>query len=588
MSSPKTKIVTLDWLCLRPTDTIVFDVLKGVWRNPARVQRVFDFIEGLTVPSGVGAGTPFRLREWQRNDLRDVYEPCDETGRRIVRDAVDSVGRKNGKTARIAALVLVHLVGPESVINGEVYSAANDREQAGIVFKFAAQLVRAEPELLALCDVIDSTKRIACKSNGSFYHALSREAGTKHGLNPTFAIYDELAQAKDRELYDTINTAFGARDEPLFAVISTQSRDPQHLLSELIDTGLSGSDPSVVCHLYAVPDDALKQLYCPACGHRYTPEKGESKACRECGGKTLAGVYDEALWYQANPALGDFLSLASVRKLAKQARDNPSFEPSFLNLSLNMRVDSVPSLINRADWEACHDPDCSLIPGEDIYLGLDLSGTTDLCALVAVSAHGGSRLAAWFWKPKELIQLHATRDRVPYERWALEEYLFPAPGRDVDYDLIVQQIQDLSTEFHILGVSFDRWRIAVLMKCFARLGVPAYYGDDEDGDGIRFVEWGQGYKDMAPAVDALDKAVTSRSLVHPGHPVLTWCVSNAVAVSDPAGNRKLDKSKARFRIDGAVAATMAIGLKSRDMPDADDEGDFDGFLANPISVKVRA
>lgn len=527
----------------------------AVKRNTKRADRVIRFIECLTIPSGVGAGGPFKLRKWQKKFIRDIYEPCDTDGRRLVRDAVLSMGRKNGKTAIIAALVLVHLVGPEAVTNGEVYSGANDREQAGIVFKFAAQFVRADPELSALLTVVDSTKRIVCPGNGSFYHALSREAGTKHGLNPTFCIYDELAQAKDRELYDTLNTAFGARDEPLFAVISTQSRDPQHILSELIDRGLSASDPTVVCHLYAVDDDA--------------------------------DPFDESLWPLANPALGDFLSIESVRKLAKQAQDSPSFEPSFRNLTLNQRVDLTPSVINAADWKACHVPGAALEPGEEIYLGLDLSATTDLCALVAVSAHDGDRLASWFWKPKELIKLHETRDRAPYERWVTEKHLIAAPGRDVDYDLVARHIGELANEYRIMGVAYDRWRINVLMKCFERLGISAYYASDEDeaDDGIRFVEWGQGYKDMAPAVDALDKAVAARTLAHPGHPVLTWCFSNAVATLDPAGNRKLDKSKARFRIDGAVAATMAIGLKARDMPD-DDDGDFDGFLANPISVSA--
>ena len=221
-------------------------------------------------------------------------------------------------------------------------------------------------------------------------------------------------------------------------------------------------------------------------------------------------------------------------------------------------------------------------PGEDIYLGLDLSATTDLCALVAVSANDGDRLAAWFWKPKALIEKHATRDRAPYERWMTEGHLEVAPGNDVDYELVARKIAELSVDYNILGVAYDRWRIDVLMKCFERIGVPAYYAANDD-EGIRFVEWGQGYKDMAPAVDALEKAVVSRTLAHPGHPVLTWCFSNAVATLDPAGNRKLDKSKARFRIDGAVAATMAIGLKARDMPD-EDEGDFEGFLNNPVSA----
>lgn len=528
-------------------DTITYE--RGCWRNPARAQRVIDFIEQLTIPSGVGAGWPFRLRDWQKAFLRNVYEPCDEDGRRIVRDAVLSMGRKCGKTALIAALVLVHLVGPEAVANGEIYSGANDRDQAAIVHKVAAQFVRAEPELEAMLSVIDSTKRIACHGNGSFYRALSREAGTKHGLNPTFCIYDELAQAKDRELYDTLNTAFGARDEPLFAVISTQSRDPQHILSELIDRGLSGNDPTVVCHLYAVPDDA--------------------------------DPFDESLWHLANPALGDFLTLESVRKLAKQAQDSPSFLPSFRNLTLNQRVDLTPSIVSAGDWRSCGAPGPLLEPGEDIYLGLDLSATTDLCALVAVSARDGDRIAAWFWKPRELLRLHETRDRAPYERWALEGHLAAVPGRDVDYDYVATTIAEVANDYNVLGIAYDRWRINVLLKSFERLGIAVRRGD-EDGDGIRFVEWGQGFKDMAPAVDALDKSVAARELRHPNHPVLTWCFSNAVATTDPAGNRKLDKSKARFRIDGAVATVMALGLKARDMPE--EEVDLDGWLSDVVTV----
>lgn len=533
----------------RHQDTITYDPDAGYWRNPARADRVIAFIECLTIPSGVGADGPFILREWQRVFLRDVYERCDADGRRLVRDAVLSMGRKNGKTALIAALVLVHSIGPEAISNGEIYSAANDREQAAVVFKFAAQFVRAELELERLLTVVDSTKRIVARGNGSFYRALSREAGTKHGLNPSFAIYDELAQSKDRELYDTLNTAFGARDEPLFAVISTQSRDPQHILSELIDRGLTGDDPTVVVHLYAMDDDA--------------------------------DPFDEEQWYKANPALGDFLSIEYVRKMARQAKDSPSFEPSFRNLTCNQRVDMVPSLVSRGDWQACHDDGAALIDGEDIYLGLDLSATTDLCALAAVSANHGDRVDAWFWKPRDLIALHETRDRAPYERWMTEGHLYAPPGRDVDYDFIVQKIAELSVIYNIRGIAYDRWRIDTLMKAFARHGVATYY-DDDDGEGIRFVEWGQGFKDMAPAIDALDKSIASRTLAHRGHPVLTWCFSNAIAATDPAGNRKLDKSKARFRIDGAVATTMAIGLKARDM--LEDDLDLDGWLADVVTV----
>lgn len=537
----------------RYDDQIAPDPVRpGLWRNAARADRVIRFIEALTVPSGVGAGAAMRLRGWQKRFIRDVYEPCHPDGRRLVRDAVLSMGRKNGKTAIIAALVLVHLVGPEWERNGEVYSGANDRDQAAIIFKFVSQFVAVEPELAPWLSVIDSTKRAVCPGNGSIYRALSREAGTKHGLNPTVAIYDELAQARDRELYDTLNTAFGARAEPLFFVISTQSRDPQHILSELIDRGLAGTDPTVVVHLYAVPD--------------------------ECD------PYDEAFWPLANPALGDFLTIEAVRKLAAQAKDSPSFEPSFRNLTLNQRVDLVPALVNAADWRVCEDRESGIEPGEEIYLGLDLSATTDLSALVAVSAYRMDRLAAWFWKPGDLIELHSKRDRAPYERWVLEGFLDAPPGRDIDYEVIARKIAELSAEYRVLGIAADRWRLDVLMKCFDRMGIAAYYDEDESADGIRFVPWGQGFRDMAPAVEAFGKSIAARRLVHPGHPLLTWCVSNAVGKSDEAGNVKFDKGKARFRIDGAVAAAMAVGLKARDMPDEDE--DLDAFLNNPISARV--
>src|ERR1700751_5552706 len=165
------------------------------------------------------------------------------------------MARKNGKTALLAAIVLAHLGGPERVINGEIYSAANDRDQAGIVFKFARQMVELEPELLMQIDVVPSTKTMVARRTGSLYRAVSAEAGTKHGYLPSVVIYDELAQAKNRDLYDVVDTSFGARQEPLFIAISTQSNDPEHILSKLIDDGISGVDPAIVCHLYAADDD---------------------------------------------------------------------------------------------------------------------------------------------------------------------------------------------------------------------------------------------------------------------------------------------------------------------------------------------
>jgi phage terminase large subunit-like protein len=521
-----------------------------------RIRRNIAFLEALTVPSGVGAGEPFKLLKFQKDFIRDVYGPCSEC-KRIVRRAILSIGRKNGKTATIAGLALSHLVGPESIQNGEIYSAANDRDQAAIVFKYAAQIVESEPELKKLIDIVRSTKTMICYQNGSVYRAISAEAGTKMGLNPSVVIFDELAQAKNRDLYDALDTSMAAREEPLFIVISTQSDDPQHILSQLIDDGLSGRDPSTVCHLYAVPEDA-ENIFT-----------------------------DENVWRLANPALGKFRSLDEMRVAAKRAQRMPSFESSFRNLYLNQRVKAETPLIPRAEWEGCRGQ-YQIEHGDPVYLGLDLSGKLDLTALVGVSADDPSRVMAWFWKPGDSLDEHERRDRVPYMAWERANHIETTPGRAIDYDFVALRLAKIITKYQVLGMAFDRWRIDDMLKAMQKIGLDAYVDkkDDPRDGALRLVPWGQGYADMSPAVEALETAVVGRNLVHDGNPVLTWNIANALPIQDAAGNRKLDKSKTRFRIDGAVALAMAQGLKSRDMAKEVPESAYDGLTVDEIKKRM--
>jgi phage terminase large subunit-like protein len=256
-----------------------------------RAAKVIAFIEQLTVPSGKGQGKPFRLAGFEKRFIRDIYEPH-RGDRRVVRRAILSIARKNGKTALIAAIALAHLVGPEAIPNGEIYSAANDKDQAAIIFKFAQQIVELEPELRDQLEVVPSTKRMIGRRTGSVFRAISREAGTKHGFLPSVVIYDELAQAKNRALYDVLDTSFGSRDEPLFIVISTQSNDPEHVLSRLIDDGLSESDPSISCHLYAADE--------------------------ECD------LDDETQWKKANPALDIFRDREDLAGAIRKAKRLPA------------------------------------------------------------------------------------------------------------------------------------------------------------------------------------------------------------------------------------------------------------------------
>jgi phage terminase large subunit-like protein len=539
-----------------------------VAKDSDRVKRIIQFIEQLTIPSGVGEGEPFKLRRFQRRFITDVYGPVNQAGNRRVRRAILAMARKNGKSVLIAALALVHLVGPEAITNGEIYSAATEREQAALIFKYAAQIVRADPELESIIKITDSTKTMVCFQNGSIYRALSAEAGSKYGLNPTVVIYDELAQAKNRDLYDALDTSMAARLEPLFVVISTQSNDPQHILSQLIDDGLSGRDPSTVCHLYAVPDDA-------------------------------EGVFeDEKLWRLANPALGDFRSLSEMKTAAKRAKRMPSFESAFRNLYLNQRVDAKSPFIPRAEWASCQG-DATIEPGSEIYLGLDLSGKTDLTALIGISNGEQDRVKSWFWKPKESLLEHEKRDRVPYPVWERQGFIKTTPGRAIQYSFIAQELAEIHKTYTIIGMAFDRYRIDDLRTAMDAIGLPTYIEKkDSDGNpvaessgGIRLVPWGQGYKDMTQAVEALEVSVLERKLVYDTEPCLTWNISNAMTISDSAGNRKLDKSAVRFRIDGAVALAMAVGLKSRDRKGAPRRSIFEDLTVDQriqlMSIKRR-
>lgn len=357
-------------------------------------------------------------------------------------------------------------------------------------------------------------------------------------------IFDELAQAKNRELYDVLDTSMGAREEPLFVTISTQSNDPEHILSKLIDDGLSDEDNTTVCHLYAADEDC--------------------------------DLLDEKGWKAANPALGDFRSYDELAVLAHKAVRMPAEEPKFRNLYLNQRVAPHSTLIAKADWMA-RQGDAALVPGEKIYLALDLSAKTDLTALVAVSVENGSRVQAWFWKPKDLLEDHERRDRVPYRQWVAARWIEAVPGRAIHPRAVANRIAALTAEFEVVGLAYDRWQIDHLLREFDGVGLQAH--SDDEGDGLRVIPWGQGSKDMSPAIDALETAIFHGEMTHPGNPVLSWNMANAVAVMNPAGDRKLDKQKARFRIDGAVALTMALGIKARERESQVREPEYTMFFA---------
>ncbi len=321
-----------------------------------RVERVLKFIESLPVTKGKLAGKRIKLLPAQRHFIEQVYGRTAKDGRRLTRTAVMSAPKGNGKTGLLAPMALCHLFGPESEARGEIYSAAIDRQQAGIMFNEMEAIILNVPEFASRVNIVRFHKRIEVlegPGKGSTYEALSADARRSHGLAPSLWVYDELAQAKDRELLDGLMNAMGKRNEPLAVIISTQAPTDHHSLSQLIDDGLTGADPSVYVQLHAAPPDA--------------------------------DPFDEKVWKECNPAWGIFLDETDFRQKAELARRQPVFESSFRNLRLNQRVDANNEnrIVTPAVWKLGAVPvDLDRLAGRRCYGGLDLSGKHDLTALV--------------------------------------------------------------------------------------------------------------------------------------------------------------------------------------------------------------
>jgi phage terminase large subunit-like protein len=485
-----------------------------------RSGRVIAFCEALIVTSGPDIGKKLVLRPWQKEFIEAVYFE-NEDGIRPVRTAILSMGRKNGKTQLAAALALCHLVGPEAENRGEVYSCANDRFQAAKIYSEMVAMIEREPALA--CRVVTSRpmKMIEDFETGSVYVALSREAKTKMGLSPSFVVYDELGQTEDRDLYDAMDSAMGARKNPLMLVISTQAAADLAPLSRLIDYGLRVKEGDIV-------DPAFHLTF-------YTTPMEMDPWSREA-------------WDAANPALGDFRSLSDVERLASQAQRMPTQENAFRNLILNQRIASEVRFIERSEWKACGDYP-SIPDGGKCFAAVDLGATRDLSALVLVhqDVNDVFHVQPHFWLPGDVLARTA-EDRVPYDVWVRDDLITPA-GASTDPRLIANRVRELEGKYKIQSLAFDRWRINDLKRELDALGSQ-----------VPLIPHGQGYKDMSPAVDVLERLIVQRRIKHGNHPVLTWCAFNAVVSRDAAGGRKLDKAKSIGRIDGIVALAMAFSL----------------------------
>ncbi len=496
-----------------------------------RSQRVIAFLEFLPVTKGRLVGSDMVLLPNQRRFIRRVYG-------RVVKDrvrlAIKSEPKGNGKTGLVAGLALCHLLGPEAEPRGEVYSASIDRGMAGIIFNEMEATILGLPEFARRTNIQRFHKCIEVLSGdgeGSKYEALSSDARGAHGRAPSFWCYDELAQARDGELLDNLRRGAGKRRHTLGIVLSTQAQSDDHPLSVLIDDALGGHDPTVIIELETAPVDA---------------DPFDIKTIKAC-----------------NPAAGVFLDLAEIMKEAEEARRVPIYEARFRNLRLNQRIDTntASRILAPSTWQSCNtEIDMEHLKGRTCFGGLDLSGKHDLTALVLAFPDDepdvGYDLLSFFWTPEGQLPQRAQREQELFRSWIDAGHMYAVPGDVIRFRFMAAQLADLAQEFDIKAIGYDRWRIDDFQSDMS-----------DEGIELPLEPYGQGFKDMSPAVEYFVELALSARLRHSGNPVMNACVASAITVSDPAGNLKIDKEKSNksspVRIDGLQAALIALGTAKR-------------------------
>ncbi len=374
------------------------------------------------IPEGRLVGQPVKLTKEQKGWIKRIYDTPTRT-------FVLSMARKNAKTALSAFLVLLHLVGPEARPNSQLYSAAQSRDQAAILFELAAKVVRMSESLSQYVVIRDTAKELLCHELGTIFKALSADAATKFGLSPALVIHDELGQVKGprSELYEALETASAAQESPLSIIISTQAPTDADLLSLIIDDALTGADPRLKVALYTAPLDI---------------DPFSDKAIR-----------------LANPHFDVFMNREEVRRQASDAKRLPSREAAYRNLILNQRVEARNPFVARAIWmENGADP--ADIDGEDVYGGLDLSSVSDLTALVLVSEAGD--VHPTFWLPEHGLAEKSRADRVPYDVWARDGMLQTTPGRAIEYEFVAEHLRAVFDRCNVRALAFDRYNMKFL------------------------------------------------------------------------------------------------------------------------------
>lgn len=492
----------------------------GCWFDVAEADRALAFFGMLRHHKGEWAGQPVDLQPWQVFTIREVFGWKREDGTRRYRTDYEEIARKNGKSTKAAGMGL-YLTLADQEPGAEVYSSATKRDQARIVFDAAKEMVRRSPELRKYVKSYRGNMSVA--RLGAKFEPLSAEGDTLDGLNPHGNIVDELHAHRTRLVWDVLDTAMGARRQPLTVAITTAGMyDP---------TSIGWEIHNYACQvLEGVFEDESFFAFIAAA------DEGDDWT-------------DPEVWWKANPNLDVSVKREYLAQQIEKAKRQPTFLNTVLRLHLNLWMQQVTRWISMRDWKACPErEDEAALYGSPAYAGLDLSSKLDLTALIlVVPAEGGFYdVVPRFWCPQDTAAQRSMDDRVPYDAWIRDGWIEGTPGDVIDYEFIEAEVRGLADLFDIRELAYDPWSA---MQTALRL----------QNEGLTVVEVRQGYRDMSEPCKELERLVVSGKLRHGDHPVLSWMANNVAVMEDPAGNLKLAKDRSAEKIDGVVALAMAIG-----------------------------
>ncbi len=464
------------------------------------------------------AGKPLFLEEWQKKIIGDLFGWKQENGLRKYRTAFIEVPRKNGKSTLCAAIGLYMLFADDER-GSEVYSAAGDRAQAGIVFEIAKQMILKNSELTKRSKVFRNS--ITNENKGNFYQAISSDSKTKHGFNANCIIFDELHTQPNRDLWDTLTTSTGSRRQPLCIAITT-----------------AGYDKNSICHeVYNYSKQVQNKLIEDSSFYSAIYEADIDD-----------DITDEEVWKKANPNYGISLRKEYMKRESQRAVDVPSYQNTFKRLMLNIWTDSQTAWIGAKEWELCEgDVDLQKLKNKECYVGLDLASTRDISALVLLFKEDEKFIIVpYFFIPEENAKKRSERDKVDYITWIRDGHCIATNGDVTDYNFIKQKILDLGKEYLIQSICYDRFNASQMVIDLTNENVP-------------MEPFGQGFVSMSAPSKQLESLILGKEIIHNGNPVLKWMIANTVMEEDAAGNIKPSKKKSTEKIDGVVALVMALG-----------------------------